>query len=96
MLLLHEPTQGVDIGSRKQLFSIIREVADRGMAVFIASAEYEDLAHMCDRVLVMRHGHVVSELRGEELTEQAIVQHCYLASERKPAGALTPANAAQD
>lgn len=82
MLLLHEPTQGVDIGSRKQLFAIIREVADRGMAVFIASAEYEDLAHMCDRVLVMRRGRVVSELRGEELTEQAIVQHCYLASVR--------------
>ena len=66
------------------------------MAVFIASAEYEDLAHMCDRVLVMRHGRVVSELRGEELTEQAIVQHCYLASERRRAGAAKPAHTAQD
>lgn len=80
VLLLHEPTQGVDIGSRKQLFAIIRDVADRGMAVFIASAEYEDLAHLCDRVLVLRHGSVVAELAGDDLTEDAIVQHCYLAT----------------
>lgn len=96
VLLLHEPTQGVDIGSRKQLFSIIREVADSGMAVFIASAEYEDLAHMCDRVLVMRHGRVVSELRGDDLTEQAIVQHCYLASGRERGSAPEPTRTAQD
>ena len=92
VLLLHEPTQGVDIGSRKQLFSIIRQVADQGMAVFIASAEYEDLAHMCDRVLVMRRGRIVSELWGQDLTEETIVQHCYLASEqgRTSAEAATP------
>ena len=96
VLLLHEPTQGVDIGSRKQLFSIIRDLADKGMAVLIASAEYEDLAHMCDRVLVMRHGRIVSELRGEELTEQTIVQHCYLASERGRSDPTRRARTVQD
>ena len=96
VLLLHEPTQGVDIGSRKQLFSIIRDLADKGMAVFIASAEYEDLAHMCDRVLVMRRGRIVSELRGEELTEQTIVQHCYLASERGRSDAAKHVGGVQD
>lgn len=77
VLMLHEPTQGVDVGSRRQIFGIIREVADAGAAVLIASAEYEDLANICNRVLVMRHGRIVSELSGAELTEDRIVEQCY-------------------
>lgn len=79
-LLLHEPTQGVDISSRKAIFEFIRETAARGTAVLLASAEYEDLAHLCDRVLVMRHGAIVSELAGSDLTEDRIVEHCYRTS----------------
>lgn len=77
LLLLHEPTQGVDIGSRRQIFAIIREVAQEGAAVLIASAEYEDLANICNRVLVMRRGRIVSELSGRDLTEERIVEQCY-------------------
>jgi ribose transport system ATP-binding protein len=77
VLLLHEPTQGVDIGSRRQIFAIIREVAQSGTAVLIASAEYEDLAHICNRILIMRHGRIVSELTGTDLTEERIVEQCY-------------------
>jgi ribose transport system ATP-binding protein len=80
VLLLHEPTQGVDIGSRKQIFQIIREVAESGVGIVIASAEYEDLANMCDRVLVMRRGRIVRELAGADLTEERIVEQCYLAA----------------
>lgn len=76
-LLLHEPTQGVDIGSRKSIFEFIREAAAAGTAVVLATAEYEDLAHLCDRVLVMRYGEIVSELSGADLTEERIVHHCY-------------------
>jgi ribose transport system ATP-binding protein len=77
VLLLHEPTQGVDIGSRKQIFEIIREVAASGTGVVIASAEYEDLAHLCNRVLVMRRGRLVAELTGGDLTEDRIIEYCY-------------------
>lgn len=77
VLLLHEPTQGVDIGSRKQIFEIIREVAASGTCVVIASAEYEDLANLCNRVLVMRRGQVVTELTGQDLSEDRIIQSCY-------------------
>ncbi len=80
VLLLHEPTQGVDVGSRKEIFRFIRAVAGAGVAMLIASAEYEDLAHMCDKVLVMRHGTIVRTLAGDELSEDRIVEHCYLAS----------------
>jgi ribose transport system ATP-binding protein len=77
VLLLHEPTQGVDVGSRKLLFGFIREAAERGIAVLWASSEYEDLAHLCDRVLVLRSGRVASELRGSDVTYDRIIEQCY-------------------
>jgi len=81
VFLLHEPTQGVDIGAKKQIFGQIRDLAEAGGAVILASVEYEDLAHLCDRVLVFRDGDVVAELRRPDLTEERIVEQCF-ASER--------------
>jgi ribose transport system ATP-binding protein len=78
VLLLHEPTQGVDIGSRKQILKIICEVAARGAAVVIASAEYEELANICHRVLIFRRGEIVNELTGADVTESRIAEQCYL------------------
>ena len=77
VLLLHEPTQGVDVGARKQVFQRIRDFADAGGAILIASVEYEDLANLCDRVIVFRHGRPVSELRKPNLSEATIVDQCF-------------------
>ena len=71
VLLLHEPTQGVDIGSRQQILKVIAEVAASGAAVVVASSEYDELAHLCHRVLIFRHGRIVRELAGDDLTETA-------------------------
>ena len=79
ILLLHEPTQGVDIGSRKQILQIIAQVAAAGAAVVVASAEYDELAHLCHRVLIFRHGRIARELAGDELTKTRIAEQCYLA-----------------
>jgi ribose transport system ATP-binding protein len=88
VLLLHEPTQGVDIGARKDIFAKIRAAADQGSAVLIASAEYEDLANLCDRVLVVRRGKVVGELAGERLTHERILDQ--VLRDRAGAGVNTP------
>jgi ribose transport system ATP-binding protein len=87
VLLLHEPTQGVDVGARQEVFRHIRRFTDRGGAVIIASTEYEDLAHLCDRVIVFRDGRPVAELQGEQLTPEAIVEQAFLVTqtERKSA-----------
>jgi ribose transport system ATP-binding protein len=77
IFLLHEPTQGVDIGAKQQIFAQIRDLAEAGGAVIIASVEYADLAHLCDGVLVFRDGDVVAELRGEDLVEDRIVEQCF-------------------
>jgi ribose transport system ATP-binding protein len=77
VLLLHEPTQGVDVGARRGIFEILSGAAAAGTAIVYASTEYEDLAHVCDRVLVFRRGRAIAELQGDALTSEAILAHCY-------------------
>jgi ribose transport system ATP-binding protein len=82
VVILHEPTQGVDVGSRKQIFSVINKAAADGAGIIIVSGEYEDLANLCDRVLVFRDGIVASDLSGSDLTRERIVEQCYRSAER--------------
>jgi ribose transport system ATP-binding protein len=77
LFLLHEPTQGVDIGARQQIFHEIRKVAARGAAVLCASTDYAQLGAICDRVLVFAGGRVVAELTGDGVTERDIAATCY-------------------
>jgi ribose transport system ATP-binding protein len=74
LLLLHEPTQGVDISARSDVFATLQQLAASGVAVLISSAEHEDLAHVCHRVHVFRHGSIVSTLGGAALTEHGLVE----------------------
>jgi ribose transport system ATP-binding protein len=78
VLLLHEPTQGVDIGSRRTIFRQIKEAASSGTAILLCSTEYADLANLCDRVVVMRNGQQGAELNGSAMTEERIVAQCML------------------
>jgi ribose transport system ATP-binding protein len=77
LLLLHEPTQGVDVGAREQIHALVRQAAERGMAVLCASSDYEQLALHCDRVFIVGNGEVVDELTGSEITEDLIAERCY-------------------
>lgn len=78
VLLLHEPTHGVDVGSRRTIFRLIKEAADAGAAIVMFSTEYADLANLCDRVVIMRHGRKAAELSGAALSEQRIVALCMM------------------
>jgi ribose transport system ATP-binding protein len=80
LLLLDEPCQGVDIGARKEIFARMRAAADAGTSIVMASSEFEDLAHVCDRVFVFRHGRIASELAGDALTEDRLLEQCYTSS----------------
>lgn len=77
VLLLHEPTQGVDVGARTQIFSHIQEAASLGCAVLLASTEYDDLAHLCDRVIVFRNGAIAATLSRPALSLSRILAACY-------------------
>jgi ribose transport system ATP-binding protein len=77
LLLLHEPTQGVDVGAREQIFGVIRTAAAEGRSVVVASSDHEQLEAVCQRVIVLGHGHVVSELSGAEVTKDRITEQCF-------------------
>jgi ribose transport system ATP-binding protein len=73
VLLIDEPTHGVDVGTRRDLIEIIRESAAQGAAVLTASSEPEELFALSDRILVMREGGVVAERRPQETSEDEIL-----------------------
>jgi len=77
VLLLHEPTQGVDVGARAQIFRRIRDAAAAGAAILLATSEYEDLPYLCDRVIVFRGGRAVAQLHGASLTTERIVEQSF-------------------
>jgi ABC-type sugar transport system ATPase subunit/ribose/xylose/arabinose/galactoside ABC-type transport system permease subunit len=82
LLLAEEPTQGVDVGARAEIYRILRQVAQAGAAVVIVSSDIRELEGLCDRVVVFSSGHVVAELRGGEVREDAIA-HAMLTSTRR-------------
>ena len=74
VILAYEPTQGVDVGSRFDIYGALRARADDGAAVLVKSSDPIELSGLCDRVLVMSRGQVVEEIPGEELDELRIVE----------------------
>lgn len=84
VLLLHEPTQGVDIGAREQIWKLIRNTTATSSTV-CASSDYEQLAAICDRVGVIARGRLVGFLRGTDVTKEKIGDFCL----RSSAGAAT-------
>jgi ABC-type sugar transport system ATPase subunit len=78
VLILDEPTRGVDIGARIEIHRLIRGLAEKGMAVLVISSEPEELPDVCDRVLVMAEGRIVRELAGSAVSRSAIVEASYV------------------
>ena len=77
LLLLDEPTQGVDVGARQQLWDALDETAEMGTAILVGSTDYEQLAQICHRVLIFARGQVIAELTAAELSKENIAEHCY-------------------
>jgi ribose transport system ATP-binding protein len=73
VLILSEPTAGIDIGARFVIYEELRRRAAEGLAILMASSDVEDLLASCDRVIVLRDGVAVAELAGSEMNKPAIV-----------------------
>jgi ribose transport system ATP-binding protein len=73
LLLLDEPTQGVDVGAKAAIYELVHDAAARGAAVLAASSDTAELASLCDRVVVMCDGYASAELTGRDLTEERLV-----------------------
>jgi ABC-type sugar transport system ATPase subunit len=73
-LFLDEPTRGVDVGAKVEIFKLINEIAAQGVAVVMISSEMQEVIGMCDRVCVMHDGRLSGELRREEISEINIMR----------------------
>ena len=73
IMILSNPTQGVDVGAKNEIYGIIMELAKSGMGIIVTSGEAQEILKICDRVLVMYHGVLKGELQRDELSEEAIM-----------------------
>ncbi|RKP57917.1 sugar ABC transporter ATP-binding protein [Pararobbsia silviterrae] len=73
VLILDEPTRGVDVGAKIEIYQIINQLAEQGVAVIVVSSDMPEIIGLCDRVLVMRMGEIAGELRGADINEHALI-----------------------
>jgi ribose transport system ATP-binding protein len=90
ILVADEPTQGVDVGARAEIYRILREVADRGVPVVVASSDAIELQGLCDRVIVMSRGQEAATLEGDAVTEERIVHAAISATSHSAEQAVRP------
>ncbi|MGI3778408.1 MAG: sugar ABC transporter ATP-binding protein [Janthinobacterium lividum] len=73
VLLLSDPTRGIDVGTKQEIYRLLRELADAGAAVLFTTTDYDELIGLCDRVLILYAGRVVREMAAGAITEEAII-----------------------
>ena len=73
VLLLDEPTRGIDVGAKQEIYRLMETLAEEGVAVLFVSSEMEEILGMSDRVLVMHEGRISGELSREQLSEEAVM-----------------------
>jgi ribose transport system ATP-binding protein len=73
VLLLMDPTRGIDVGTKQEIYALMRRLADDGAAILFYSTDYDELIGMCDRISILYRGEIVRTLVGDDITEQNIV-----------------------
>ena len=85
ILIVDEPTNGIDVGAKTEIHHLLRELADEGMAVIMVSSELPEILSISDRVLVMRRGRINGEFNADGLSQEQIMEKAVLASGEKEA-----------
>ena len=75
LMILDEPTRGIDVGSKAEIYQVMEDLAREGVAILLMSSEIQEVIEMSDRVYVMRKGRIVAELKGEEATEPLVMRY---------------------
>jgi L-arabinose transport system ATP-binding protein len=74
VILLDEPTRGIDVGAKSEIYGIIYALAQQGVGVVVVSSELPEVLGICDRIMVMRQGKIVAELPRAEATSERVLQ----------------------
>jgi ribose transport system ATP-binding protein len=91
ILLLNDPTRGIDVGTKQELYQLLRKQADSGAAIIFYSTDYDELVGCCDKVLVLYDGAVKRVLTGEEITERALIASALNIETQQREAGLSPA-----
>jgi len=73
ILMLNDPTRGIDVGTKQELYLLLRRLSDAGTSILFYSTDYDELIGCCDRVLILYGGRIARELVGDDITETNIV-----------------------
>ena len=73
ILILDEPTRGIDVGAKREIYNLMRELSEQGISIIMVSSEMDELLGMSDRVLVVREGQIVGELDRSEFDQEKIL-----------------------
>jgi ribose transport system ATP-binding protein len=84
VLLLDEPTRGIDVGAKREVYQLITDLADAGHSVVMISSELPELIGLCDRIAVMRRGRVVADVRRQDFSAEVLLQHAMASLESEP------------
>lgn len=85
ILILDEPTRGIDVGAKYEIYCIINQLVAEGKSVILISSELPEVLGMCDRIYIMNEGRMVGELSGQEATQELIMSHILKSSGKKEA-----------
>lgn len=88
VLIFDEPSQGIDVGSKAEIFALIRELAAAGHGIIVISSDFAELAAVCTRVIGIREGFVTGAVEAPEITESALVRLAYVPADAKEAAAV--------
>ena len=88
IILLNDPTRGIDVGTKQEIYVLLRRLADQGAAIVFYTTDYDELIGCCDRALVLYNGAIRRELAGGQITERALIASALnIAPEEAAAGA---------
>lgn len=73
LLVAEDPTAGVDVGAKAEIYRLIARALESGLAVIVVSTDFEEIAHICHRALVFNRGRIIAELAGPALTTEAVI-----------------------
>ena len=89
IILLNDPTRGIDVGTKQEIYVLLRRLAELGAAIVFYSTDYDELIGCCDRALVLYDGAIKRVLSGAEITERALIMSALnIAAESKDAAAV--------
>jgi ABC-type sugar transport system ATPase subunit len=94
VLLLDEPTRGVDVGAKEEIHRLIRRLAEQGMATLLISSDLPELLALSDRIVVMRAGQVVGEITGSDATQERVMSLAIPAEREMATGSCAEESAA--